>query len=136
MDCEVVLSLLLQGSVHLTTNYSTECPNATFTCSAVNFPSTTIRWFLNEDVIAIYPIYPADEYPLKIMTTPPDVDVYIQEANSRNGLSSFLSFITVNISALRSAMIDFISCGELFLRMSINVSVSPFIKGILLLLLF
>ena len=130
MDCNLYY---LQGSVHLTTTYSTECPIANITCSAVDFQSTTIRWFFNGDVIAIYPYDPNDEYPLKIMNTPPDVDVYVQEANNtRNGLN-FHGFITVNISALRSAMIDSISCGELFLKS--NLSVSPPIKGILLVIL-
>ena len=106
----------------LTVSNASICPNVTFNCSAINLPSTTLRWFFNNEQFAQYPLTPGDTYPMVIQPTNTtlsglvgDVAIQILEATNREDnpdVASFLSTMTVNISALKEAGVTEVSCGR------------------------
>ncbi len=131
-----VFIILNAGSVILTVSMSDTCPNVTFTCSAVDLPATVFRWFLNDDTFHFYqyPILnPNVEYPI---TVTPDnatyntlvggVKLVIVNASlsveNPDSMASFLSTMTVNISALQEARISTVSCGRIMQRSSVNLT--------------
>ncbi len=111
-------------------NLSRVCPEATFTCSAVNLASTALIWFLNDAEISLYTFMSGDQFPINGLVTNASlasqiggVDVKILSAMQTQSLRSFLSTMTVNISALREVGIYSISCGSITERTSITILV-------------
>ncbi len=105
--------------LNLTTNVSHLCPEVVFTCSAIDLPSTTLRWFISGELIATYAFIPNVEYPVTVEVenatlntlAGSDVDIQILEASLNEDdpdIASFISIMTVNTSALGSAIIG---CG-------------------------
>ncbi len=116
----------------MTASSSNVCPEVTFSCSAVEFSQTTFRWFFNDDLFAAYPYSPNHQYPF---TVPPEnatynalvggVDVQILEASLNeddSDIVTFLSTMTVNISALRGAGVSTVGCGRFSQRSSVNIA--------------
>ena len=119
--------MLFIVSSTLTLNVSTcHGREVTFTCSAMDFPSTTLRWFFNADNIAEYHFDYNDEYPLRLSSTSQVGGVAVEVLTaSRNinqtHLASFLSTMTANKTALRGAGIHSISCGAFGERSTIEI---------------
>ena len=82
---------------------------------------TVLRWFYDTFVFTQYAFNPADSYPLTVEainatynTLVGGVDIQILAANlvADRSMVSFLSTMTVNVSALQKAGISNISCGS------------------------
>ena len=127
----MLLYMFLIGLLNLSTSSTDLCPMVTITCSAMDLSSTVLRWFLNDDLFAIYPLlshmYPYRVHPenMTFSTLLGGVDIQILSAslneNNRDS-ANFLSNMTVyNISALKSAGISSISCGSLGRRTSVGI---------------
>lgn len=112
--------MIILGSLNLTAN-SSGCPVVTFTCSAVNFSSNILWWFLNNKSISSYNADPDHEYPLKWIASNATLNarvggVQIQILSAMISpddvnRASFLSTMEVNNSALHKAGIYSVSCG-------------------------
>ena len=110
------------GALNLTASKSGLCPAVTFTCSAVNL-DTVLRWFVNDDLFASYDLIPSDMYPLTVepvnatynaLVGGADVQILAASLNEENqNFASFLSTMTVNISALQDAGVSHVSCGRI-----------------------
>lgn len=103
----------------MTANLSSVCPEVILTCSVVGIPSSTLRWFFNNNsVLATYPFDQTDEYPLTV--EPNDallgiVEIMILEAslNADNvDLTNFISTLKVNAAALQAVGVSTIMCGS------------------------
>ena len=94
------------------------CPQATFNCSATDLPSTTLRWFINDDIIAAYPYDPraSDQFPQNIQSMSTyGVTIRILEASlntSSMDRASFHSTLSGNLSVIREMGGHNISCGS------------------------
>ncbi len=107
----------------------------TFTCSAVDLPSTVLRWFLNGDYFALYALDETDLYPLPVQplnatynSQVGSVDIQILSASpnqDNQDIASFVSKMTVTISALQKAGISTVSCGSIGRRSTVNVQFDP-----------
>ena len=82
-------------------------------------PSTTLRWFINDDIIAAYPYDPNHQFPYnetEVLHNLTDVvAIQIVEASySENNLdrANFYSTLTANLSALVMLGGNNISCGS------------------------
>lgn len=99
-------------------NITSECPEVNFICTLMDFPTTTLRWFFNDVLIATYPFHPMDQYPRNLTSTFPIDGVEIQiisaSLNSSGSVTStsYLSSLRANISALQEARISSVSCGD------------------------
>ena len=95
------------------------CPLINLTCTAVNIPGSNLRLFFGEEGHIIYTYEPSDAFPLQL-SVPSDLTgvMMIQITNaSLNGTSTtFLSIVSVNVSALVNAGVVEICCGNLFSR--------------------
>ena len=112
------------GAIDLNVPSPGVCPEVTFNCTAEDLMSTNLRWFLNNDLFALYTTldlgghnYPSSLDPLNLTysTLVGGVDIQILEANPNENnpdIVSFRSSITFNnISQLQVAEISVISCG-------------------------
>ena len=91
----------------------------------------TLQWFFSDRQFALYPISQTDSYPLTVEpqdttlnTLVGGVDIQILSASLNEDnpdQASFLSTMTVNISALQGAGVSTISCGSLGVRQTIGV---------------
>ena len=109
------------ASVQLSPNTSSSgiCPQVTFNCTAVDLPSTTLRWFINDDIIAAYPYDPDHQFPYNetLVSSPWREVVMIQIMNASYSVSNrdrgnFYSTLTANLSALVILGGNDISCGS------------------------
>ena len=123
--------VFVTGMINLTGDESSLCPIVTFTCIAVNQQEPILNWYFNDDRFARYPFDPdfPSQYPL---TLEPEnatfnslvggVQIQITASGIENN-ASFLSTMTVNISALQEAGVSTLSCGSsLFNRRIINMA--------------
>ena len=111
------------ASVQLSPNVALSpgvCPQVTFNCTAVDLPSTTLRWFINDDVIAHYAYDPNHRFPNDdaiVSTNQTDVvTIEIVEASysdSSLDRANFYSTLTTNLSAIKVLGGSSISCGSL-----------------------
>lgn len=116
-------------SSKLTANSLKMCPEVTLTCSIVDLPSTSLRWFFNGNEFARYTISTNDFYPMQIepentthYTLLGCINIRILEASVNEDnpdRANFLSTITCNVSSLQRAGISTISCGS-FTEMAIR----------------
>ena len=96
------------------------CPLTSLTCTAVNIPGSSLRWFVGEESLA-YSFEPSDVYPLQL-PVPSDltgvmmVQITAASLNETSVTANFLSVTSVNVSALMNAGVTEISCGNLFSR--------------------
>ena len=95
------------------------CPQVTFNCTAVYLPSTTLRWFINDDIIASYPYHPNHQFPYnEILTSSPWTDVVIIQiveaswSDSSLDRANFYSTLTANLSAVRELGGENVTCGS------------------------
>ena len=99
------------------------CPEVTFICTAVDLLSVSLRWFFNNDLLAVYTVTANHRYPFSVVPLNETysilvggVDIQILEANPNENnpdIVSFCSSITFNnISQLQVAGISEISCGQ------------------------
>ena len=103
----------------MTASTSGICPKVTFTCSADML--TVLRWFVSDDLFATYDVIPSDLYPLTVepvnatynaLVGGVNVQILAASLNEDNqDFASFLSTMTVNISALQDAGVTNVSCG-------------------------
>ncbi len=115
----------------MTASSSNVCPEVTFSCSAVDF-LTTLRWFFNDDLFATYAYIPTPEYPFTVLpgnatynALVGSVDIQILEVSLNEDdpdMASFLSTMTVNISALQGAGVSTVSCGGFSQRSNIDIA--------------
>ena len=110
-------SVLLSPNVTLSSGI---CPQVTFNCTAVDLPSTTLRWFIDDIIITAYPYDPVNhQFPYNetlILSSWTDVvTIQIVEASySDNTLdrANFYSTLTANLSAIVKLGGNNISCGS------------------------
>ena len=92
------------------------CPQATFNCNATDLPSTTLRWFINDDIIASYPYDPNHQFPRNIQSmSTHGVIIHILQAYfsaSSMDRASFHSTLSGNLSVIREMGGHSISCGS------------------------
>ena len=109
------------------------CPDVTFICSAVDLPSTVLRWFFNDELFALHSFVPSDSYPIAAQLIVNmdlniqlgDVDIKIEEASQPDltvEVANFLSTMKLNISALQVRRVANVSCGSTEVRISTNIS--------------
>ena len=92
----------------------------TFNCTAVDLPSTTLRWFINDDVIASYPYIPTHQFPYNetLVSSPWTGVVIIQiveasySENSLDRVNFYSTLTTTNLSALAMLGGNNFSCGS------------------------
>ena len=106
----------------MTPSTSDVCPEVTFTCTAEDLPGATLRWFLNDVLFAVYSFIPQNQYPIPItpenttynaLASAVDIQILAASPNEDNlDHASFLSTMTVNISALQGAGVRNVSCGR------------------------
>ena len=103
----------------------------TFTCSAVDLPATTLRWFFNDDEFARYTFSHGDQYPFAVQprnatynSLVGGVDVRMLRASHNEDMASFLSTMTLNISALQEARVYSAGCGSFTTRSTNNITYS------------
>ena len=106
--------------VQLTSDISSSngfiCPLVTFSCTAVDFPSETLRWFLNNDLVGAYPFESNTAYPFIATSTRPNVImIQILQASINQNLFSYSSTLTANSSIFIQEAVS-ITCGSLSLR--------------------
>ena len=95
------------------------CPEVTFVCTAEDLPSTNLRWFLNDDLFAIYTTGQSDSIinpeNITYSTLVGGVNIQILRANPNENDPDIVSFRSSimfnNISKLQVAGISEISCG-------------------------
>ena len=85
----------------------------------MDLPSTTLRWFINDDVIASYPFIPTHQFPYDETQVSPNltdvVTIQIVEASysdSSLDRANFYSTLTANLSAIVILGGNNISCGS------------------------
>ena len=93
----------------------------TFNCSVVDLPAT-LRWFIDNNEFATSPFVPSNSYPLSVEPTNATYNALVGGVNvqilaaslnvDNRDMASFLSTMTVNISALSEAGVSSISCGS------------------------
>lgn len=115
----------------MTANLQKICPEATFTCSAVDLPSTSLRWFFNGNEFVHYTFIMNDMYPVKVEPTNATfnnllggVDIQILEASINRDnpdRANFLSTMTVNVASVQNAGISIIDCGTFAIKTNISV---------------
>ena len=97
------------------------CPQVTFNCTAVDIPSTTLRWFINDDIIASYPYDSNHQFPkdhtITTMSSPwrDVVMIQIVEASyndNNHDRGNFQSTLTTNLSAVRELGGENVTCGS------------------------
>ena len=120
-----VLSSCVLASLTLNMSASSLCLGF-FTCSVVNLPSTTLRWFFDNDLFAVYPFSRTASYPLTVeplnatySSLVGGVGVQVMEASlneDNTDMASFISTMTANISALQGAGVSAVSCGSIAIR--------------------
>ena len=105
------------------------CPEVNFICSAVDLPSTVLRWFFNDVEYATYVFGSMHEFPQAVQTRNTTytevsgVDIQILNASlneDNQDVASFLSAMTANISALQGAGVSTVSCGSSSIRSTID----------------
>ena len=117
----------------MTSRSSDQCPDVTFVCSAVDLPSTVLRWFFSNELFAQHSFIPGESYPrptrtiinTTLNTELGGVDIEIVEAsqpNSTREVTNFISTMKVNISALQKRGLTDVSCGSTEARISTNIS--------------
>ena len=103
-------------ALNTTSSHGMVCPQATFNCNATDLPSTTLRWFINDDIIAAYPYDPSDQFPQNIQSMSTyGVTIRILEASlnaSSMDRASFHSTLSGNLSVIREMGGHNISCGS------------------------
>ena len=103
----------------------------TLNCS-IELTETFLQWFYDANPFANYIIHSADSYPLTVEATNTTynalvggVDIQILaamiEGDIGNIMTSFLSTMTVNVSALQEAGVSKIACGNSFLMNSVRL---------------
>ena len=107
------------------------CPTTSFVCSATDFSATTLRWFFDNELFAIYSYIPTDEYPLTIVALSQNysaeiggAEIHILDATqSADDLDriNIISTITLNITALEAARVFNISCGSFTIQRTISI---------------
>ena len=125
----MILSFFL-ASVELSPNTSSGvCPQVTFNCAAVDLPSTTLRWFINDDIIASYPHDPDHQFPYDdTIVSPPWTDVMMIQivnaslSNSSRDRANFYSTLTTNLSAIVLLGGNNISCGSLGIKSAVAIN--------------
>ena len=134
------LFLPAMSSLTVTTANSSSgmlCPQATLTCSAVDFPSLVFLWFFDNEPVAQYTIQITggmDQYPLDLPLSARFANLQVQievsdasqsEASPQDG--NFLSVMRANLSGLREAGVNNISCGSPVTRHTfMNVGIGKF----------
>ncbi len=98
------------------------CHEVTYTCSAVDLASISLQWFFNDLQFAFYSIRLTDEYPVTVepqggnfiaLASEVNITILVAKPNENNAnMATFLSTMTVNISALREAGVSTVSCGD------------------------
>ena len=92
------------------------CPQATFNCTVIDLPSTTLRWFINDDIIASYPYDPSHQFPRDIQSmSTHGVTIRILQASfsaSSMDTANFHSTLSGNLSVIREMGGHSISCGS------------------------
>ncbi len=117
--------------LNLTASSSNVCPEVTFSCSAVDL-LTTLRWFFNDELFATYAYIPTHEYPFTLLpgnatynALVGGVDIQILEASPNEDnpdSATYLSTMTMNVSALQGAGVSTVSCGSFTRKSSLNVA--------------
>ena len=118
--CSIKCSVLFAAHPILVLNtissHGMVCPQATFNCSATDLPSTTLRWFINDDIIASYPYDPSHEFPRNIQSMSTHrVTIRILQASfnaSSMDTANFYSTLSGNLSVIREMGGHNISCGS------------------------
>ena len=85
----------------------------------MDIPSTTLRWFINDDIIASYPYDPSHQFPYDDnIASPPWRDVVMIQivnasfSNNSRDRGNFQSTLTANLSAVRELGGENITCGS------------------------
>ncbi len=130
VDCKFIIKIIIHGYhdddyyyaavVQLTSDISFSngfiCPLVTFNCTAVDFPSETLRWNLNNDLVGAYPFESNTAYPFNVTSTRPDIImIQILQASINQNLFSYSSTLTANPSIFIQEDVS-ITCGSLTLR--------------------
>ena len=104
------------------------CPQVTFNCTAVDLPSTTLRWFINDDVIAAYPYDPNHQFPYnETLASSPWRDVVMilivngSYSDATFDRANFYSTLTANLSAIKMFRGNNIRCGSLATKNSTGI---------------
>ncbi len=86
----------------------------TFNCIAVDTVAENLRWYFNDESVAIYTYEEDDEYPLNVtLSTPiPGVMIQIVQASLDATSFSFNSTMTANLSVFIQEGVSNISCGS------------------------
>ncbi len=95
------------------------CPLlTTFNCIAVDITAVNLRWYFNDESVALYTYEEDDEYPLNVtLSTPiPGVMIQIVQASVDATSVSYNSTMTANLSALIQEGVSNISCGSITSR--------------------
>ncbi len=107
----------------------------TFNCS-IQLSDTVLRWFYDADQFADYAINLADSYPLAVeaenatynaVVGGVDIQILAATHDSDQNMASYLSTMTVNVSALQEAGLSKVACGS-FTVMS-TVRLADIIQG-------
>ena len=95
------------------------CPQATFNCNATDLPSTTLRWFINDDIIASYPYDPSHQFPYDFTPSQSmwthEVTICILQASfsaSSMDRANFHSTLSGHLSMIREMGGHSVSCGS------------------------
>ncbi len=129
VDCKFIIKIIIHGYhdncyyaavVQLTSDISSSngfiCPLVTFSCTAVDFPSATLRWNLNDNLVGVYPFENNTTFPLSVTSTRPDVImIQILQASINQNLFSYSSTLTANSSIFIQEDVS-ITCGSFSLR--------------------
>lgn len=118
--------------LNLTVNSMKICPEAAFTCTAMDLPSTSLRWFLNGDEFARYTfarnhLYPRNVEPenatYNMLIGVVNIQILEASVNENNAdEANFLSILTINTTAANIAGSFVIQCGSLAVMESFTVS--------------
>ena len=111
--CNVAARPIL--ALNTTSFHGMVCPQATFNCTATDLPSTTLRWFINDDIIASYPYDPSHQFPRNISMLTHGVTIHILQAsfsNSSMDTANFNSTLSGSLSVIREMGGHNISCGS------------------------
>ena len=124
-DLDSIIKLYYFTAVALSSGI---CPQMTFNCTAVDLPSTTLRWFINDDIIAAYPYDPDNQFPYnETLASSPWTDVVMIQiveasySDSSRDRANFYSTLTANLSALVMLGGNSISCGSIGTRSTTGI---------------
>lgn len=107
------------------------CPTRiTFMCTATEFPETSLRWVLDDDIIAVYLFGTTVHFPYTVALTTPMQGVVVEVVTATIARSiDFLSTLTASWDALLQLQGQSLTCGGLFSR-SNSIRIDFQVRGI------